>query len=131
MLLAVGLLLLAACGSSNTVLSDQDPTSGSSLPAMTCERLLLDRRLQGEGHVVLEVDTGNSVGCSVEFGAGSGALASLGIATDCPDWASIMVAFDLDPDGHSFVLDRQETAQLDNGVCGIRIGDGDDSLELG
>lgn len=76
--------------------------------------MLDDPTFQGRGEFVAAV-TGDEEGCTVSFDAGDAALPALGVSTDCPPQASILLAFTRTE--NSWTLDREDSVRLDNGEC--------------
>jgi hypothetical protein len=111
------LLGVTACGSSTQGVGGSDlPSALSGGPI--CGSLLADPRLEGEGEALVESRSGVVMGCSVDFPSQGAALAFLRISASCA--ATVLVAFDREEDGVSWILHREETAQLNEATCGFR-----------
>ena len=87
-----------------------------------CNSLIrTEPRLTG-GRVVLETSKGDGLhGCTVEFHPRAGELSRLGLSTDCPSGASILIALDLS--GPTWRIDGDQTEALDNGDCHVAVND--------
>jgi hypothetical protein len=111
------LMGVTACGSSTQGIGGSDhPFASTGGPI--CGSLLADPHLEGEGEAVGEFLSGEVMGCSVDFPSQGAALAFLRISASCA--ATVLVAFDREEDGVTWILDREETAQLNEATCGFR-----------